>query len=133
MPNKFQFTPDLETGNSIVDNEHRSLIAAANRLVDACSTGAGKDEVAKSLRFLLDYTQSHFAHEEELMLAADYSGYQEHRDFHENFKQRTIVVASEILQEEIGSAAVMKIVNQMNILVGHIKSGDKAMAIALRE
>ena len=33
---KYELTKDLETGNRIIDNEHRELLNAVNALLDAC-------------------------------------------------------------------------------------------------
>lgn len=38
---KYELTKDLETGNRIIDNEHRELLNAVNALLDACSAGQG--------------------------------------------------------------------------------------------
>lgn len=36
---RYEFTKRLETGNSIIDTEHKELILAVNKLLDACSKG----------------------------------------------------------------------------------------------
>ena len=41
---KYELTKELETGNSIIDSEHRELFAAINRLMDACSVGNGSSD-----------------------------------------------------------------------------------------
>ena len=33
----YQITPDLLTGNTIIDGEHRQLFDAINALLDACA------------------------------------------------------------------------------------------------
>lgn len=40
----YQITPDLLTGNTIIDGEHRQLFDAINALLDACAQG--KDVVS---------------------------------------------------------------------------------------
>ena len=32
----YEFTKKLETGNAVIDKEHRELIEAVNKLLDAC-------------------------------------------------------------------------------------------------
>ena len=39
----YNYTPDLETGNAKIDEQHKELIAAINNLLDACSKGKGRD------------------------------------------------------------------------------------------
>ena len=36
---KYEFTKQLETGNASIDKEHRELIQAVNKLLEACSRG----------------------------------------------------------------------------------------------
>ena len=60
---KYELTKDLETGNAIIDSEHRQLFNAINQLMDACSSGQGRTKIESTLRFLLDYVDKHFAHE----------------------------------------------------------------------
>ena len=63
---KYELTKDLETGNAIIDQEHRELFRAVNSLMDACSKGQGRAALEPTMKFLLDYVNKHFSHEEEL-------------------------------------------------------------------
>lgn len=51
---KYELTKDLETGNAIIDSEHRQLFNAINQLMDACSSGQGRAKIESTLRFLQD-------------------------------------------------------------------------------
>jgi methyl-accepting chemotaxis protein len=57
----------MSAGFEDIDAEHQELIAMINRLHAACLEGAGNGEIEKMLKFLGEYVQHHFAHEEELM------------------------------------------------------------------
>ena len=46
---KYELTKDLETGNRIIDNEHRELLNAVNALLDACSAGKGRAQVSSTV------------------------------------------------------------------------------------
>ena len=61
---KYELTPDLMTGNQLVDREHKELLEAVNRLMDACSEGKGREKSAEVFRYLLSYVDKHFADEE---------------------------------------------------------------------
>ena len=84
---KYELTKDLETGNRIIDNEHRELLNAVNALLDACSAGKGRAQVSSTVKFLNDYVDRHFAHEEQLQKQSGYPGYEAHHAFHEKYKQ----------------------------------------------
>ena len=38
---KYELTKDLETGNAVIDSEHRQLFKAVNDMMDACAAGPG--------------------------------------------------------------------------------------------
>lgn len=84
----YTFTKDLETGNPLIDSEHRQLIDAVNNLLAACSTGKGRAELANTAKFLQDYTAKHFGDEEKLQLQNQYPDYVNHRRYHEEFKKK---------------------------------------------
>lgn len=68
----YVWSKDLETGNAMIDSQHKELIEAINALLAACATGKGRAEVAKTTKFLYDYTSKHFGDEEALQLRYKY-------------------------------------------------------------
>lgn len=125
---------DLATGVDKVDDQHKELFARINRLLDACMSGKGVDEVNNTLDFLMRYVVEHFETEEAAMRRAHYAGYDVHRRLHANFRAEVEKMAHEIRAEGIGRAAVVK-VNQTVVawLNDHIRKADRVMAQALRE
>ena len=75
--------------NDEMDDEHRKIMSALNRL--HCLEREGIDEpVVKSiLQDLLHYTEKHCAHEEALMVQWKYDGYETQRTVHQQMIQRT--------------------------------------------
>lgn len=129
----YQFTKDLETGNASIDSEHRQLIQAINDLLKACSSGKGRDELAKTTRFLSDYTAKHFAHEEMLQKQSKYPDYINHRRYHENFKKVVADLCGRLDKE----GPTIALVGQVNTaiagwLVNHIKQEDTKLAAHLK-
>ena len=80
---RYEFTKDLETGNQMIDREHRELIQAVNKLLAACSEGKGRASMDETIKFLNNYVNQHFSHEEQLQKRTSYPGYAAHRAFHE--------------------------------------------------
>lgn len=129
----YQFTKDLETGNALIDSEHRQLIQAINDLLDACSQGRGRDKLAQTAKFLYDYTSKHFADEEKLQQQYKYPEYPQHRQYHEAFK-KTVAEFNRKLEEQ-GPTVVL--VGEINMalagwLINHIKQEDKKLAAFIR-
>lgn len=128
-----EFTKDLETGNPLIDQEHRELIDAINKLLDACRKGQGRNEIAKTAQFMQSYTAKHFSDEERLQVQSRYPEYVKHRGYHEAFK-KTI---AELVQKVSTQGASVALVGELNTtlagwLINHIKVEDKKLAAYLR-
>ncbi len=76
--------PEYAVGHGKIDEEHRTLLDAMNRLHEVADQGQDKAEVAKLLNFLRDYTVTHFSMEEALMLRHNYPGASAHFAAHAN-------------------------------------------------
>lgn len=57
----------MGTGVASIDAQHQELIAMINRLHVACLEQRGQEEIRSMMRFLAEYVQRHFRHEEEIM------------------------------------------------------------------
>ena len=124
----FAWTPDLETGNTIIDSEHKTLISAVNTLLDACGQGKGRQELVSSVDFLLSYTKTHFAHEEQLQTQYNYPDIVAHKIWHKSFIAAISELAS-TLKVEGATIALLGAVNmKTSILITHIKREDVKLA-----
>jgi hemerythrin len=124
----FTFTKDLETGNVQIDNEHRQLIKAADDLIEACSHGKGRQEIGNAVEFLANYTKTHFAHEEELMVKFKFPDYNTHKNWHQAYVKE-IEAASVKLKAEGATIALVAEVNaKIGQLITHIKTFDVKLA-----
>jgi len=57
----------FETGNVVIDNDHKALIAQINALEAALKAGTAKEQLAPMIGFLNKYVRDHFAREEGIM------------------------------------------------------------------
>jgi hemerythrin len=124
----YAWTPELLTENNAIDDQHRQLIKALNDLLDASRSGKGRDEVKKTLNFLVKYTAQHFADEEALQLEYEYPERENHKRLHTAFTG----VAMKMTQEyrcNPSDALIDQIISVIGQWVtNHIKSEDKVMA-----
>lgn len=125
----YQFTRELETGNTVIDSEHRQLIEAINNLLSACGAGKGRVEVERTIEFLCDYTDKHFSHEEQLQQKYQYPDYINHKRYHQEFKKVVAGIKDDLYKQ--GPTVVM--VGKVNTaiagwLINHIKREDKKVA-----
>ncbi|MGD9568586.1 MAG: bacteriohemerythrin [Sedimentibacter sp.] len=129
----YSWDKTLETGNMVIDEQHKSIIEAINNLLDACSKGKGRSELESTLKFLQDYVVKHFNDEEKLQIKSNYPDYKAHKEKHEAFKK----TVNEIVQEFNNTGASIQLVAKVNSsvagwLITHIKSEDKKVAAHIK-
>ena len=61
---KIEWDKSLATGIKSIDYEHKMLIERLNAVIEAIDNSQGEGAIAKTLDFLLDYTNFHFSNEE---------------------------------------------------------------------
>lgn len=120
---------DLETGNAMIDQQHKQLIQCINDLLDACSQGKGRDKIIETMEFLQSYTKKHFADEEALQRRSGYPDFTNHKRYHETFKK----TVNDIMAEMKVSGPTVALVAKVNTsiaswFVNHIKTQDTKVA-----
>lgn len=129
----YTWSKELETGNASIDVQHKELIEAINKLLEACSKGQGRAEIEKTTKFLSDYTAKHFSDEEKLQLQFKYPDYKNHKQYHEGFKQVVRDISGQLTKE--GPTVVL--VGKVNASIGgwllnHIKKEDVKVAAHIK-
>ena len=89
----FEWQSKYGTGVGSVDAQHQTLFAAAEELYVAMSTGQGKAAVGRTLDRLVQYTATHFAHEERLMRLNDYPDLAAHKVQHDRLTAQVLAVS----------------------------------------
>ena len=129
----YTFTPDLQTGNAVIDAEHKELIAAINGLLEACAQGKGRQTLATTTKFLYDYTAKHFDHEEKLQRESRFPDYLSHKRSHDDFKKTVLELSKEIERDGATISMVGKVNSNVGAwLMNHIKVQDVKVAAHLR-
>ena len=130
---KYKLTMDLLTGYKLIDNQHKQLFEAVNRLMDACSKGKGRDQIQETVNFLGDYVMKHFGDEERLQTRSNYPGYTSHKQFHDGYRRQLAEVAQMLVQEGPTVKALGELNRIVAILITHIRTEDKRMAKFVQE
>ena len=129
----YEVTPDLVTGNNLIDSEHRQLFAAVNDLMDACSRGEGRAKIENTVRFLIDYVAKHFRDEEDLQVRSKYPAYPTHKVFHDGYRRQLSDPARELLQQGPTVKALGDLNRVVGVLVSHIRPEHKRRARHVKE
>jgi hemerythrin len=124
----FAWTPDLATGNALLDNQHKELFLAANALFAACQIGREKREIERTMSFLRDYTSRHFAAEEMLQKKYNYPEYLAHKRLHDDFTGVTRELAEKLSQAGPTDDLIGEVYTAIGEwLINHIRSEDIKM------
>lgn len=127
-----EWSPELEVGVPVVDEQHRGLVVLINRLHEINVGERPLAEMDGIFTELVAYTKTHFSTEEALMRRYGFARSAEHQAEHRKF----VKVLSEFRAKyEGGQSAVSVVV--LNFLRGwlgnHILESDKQLVRALTD
>lgn len=124
----------LKLGIPSVDEQHRRLVEILNQLDEAVAIGNEPRRIPELIDALIEYTQYHFKHEEQLMQDAHYDRrkYAEHQVEHEAFIQR-VKQSKEDATHSPDTVSNYLIDFLVKWLMDHILFSDKQMALELTQ
>ncbi len=124
-----QWSKDMEIGHHQVDREHKQLVEKINEFYHACNEGTASEEALNILRFLKQYTVSHFAHEEKLQEASNYPEIARHKELHRQFVLSVEEIEHKLKTEGVSVSLVVEINQKIGFwLINHIKREDRKLA-----
>ena len=98
---KLQWDDSLSVGIKLIDRQHKQWIDHFNHAADAVASQQGVLQINKTLGFLIDYTETHFATEEKHMAANNYAGIDDHKAKHDELR-RTLADLVQDFEEDGG-------------------------------
>ena len=115
----------LLVGIPKIDAQHRKLIGAIDSLMDACAKRQGREQIDKTLSFVVAYTKEHFADEEKLQAEHAYPGLAAHKRLHAQFLSAVSALVSEYEQTGPSIALVGKLNKSLvDWVINHIGTED---------
>lgn len=121
----FEWKNDYSVGISEIDEQHKALVGFLNDSYEAMKAGKGKDTLDSVLKNLVEYTQIHFATEENLMKKHRFPDYETHKEKHEKMTARVMELKHQFDSGKISSP--IQITNFLkDWLSKHIMVTDKA-------
>ena len=125
-----QWSPTLETGIDVIDQQHKRIVDYINALRIAQVKG-DRGAVAKTIDDVIDYTQSHFGFEEALMEDAGYPLLNAHKRVHELFIRRVAVLNQRFKSGEDIAQDLHNVLARW--LITHIQTEDRHYVGAVKE
>ena len=115
----------LSVGIDVIDNQHRRIVEYINEL-DAAIAQKDRDSISLVLSELVDYTMTHFAFEESIMIDGGYPFADAHKKVHEAFASQVRQFQARFSQ---GQDISKRLRAELQIwLFNHIKRDDKDYA-----
>lgn len=118
------WSDSLSVGVTLFDDDHKKLVALANKLHESITVGAQQTVLAPILKELVNYTVFHFGHEEGMMLQYAYPEYQNHKKEHDALVAKVQDYYDQVMQGKT-SISLSLIGFLKDWLVNHIMGSDK--------
>ena len=124
-----QWTDDLSVNVAQIDDEHRMLFKYVRDFQTAVLDGSGNRQLNRVFELLLQYTETHFSHEEILMRESDYPGLEDHATLHDKLTRQVMQLRRDrriILPDNVFDFL-------SDWLITHINEHDRAFATYLKD
>ncbi|HWR18539.1 MAG TPA: bacteriohemerythrin [Clostridia bacterium] len=120
------WNPLLSIGVGKIDKQHEELFQKAEALFEAGKNGKSKEYIGELLKFLGDYTVTHFKDEEAYMAAIGYPNLAQQKQQHMGFVEHFMSIKEEY---EKSGGNILLILNANKLIIDwltqHISVEDK--------
>lgn len=128
-----EWRDSLSIGVEAIDNQHKELLRRFDRLLNACQSGQGVNELKKLQDFLEEYVRTHFADEEALQRNRRFPGYEAHIAEHRYFIDQITRLKAETENEGVAIHHVIETNNMLlKWLLNHISKVDAQLGLFLK-
>lgn len=125
-----EWSESYNIGIDVIDNQHRQILDYINALEEIRGTSQ-RDRIREVLNDLIDYTQSHFSFEENLLEQVSYQYLPSHRCIHELFVKRLNDYRLKFEKGESIENDLYRLLSKW--LINHIQHDDQDYVDAVRD
>ena len=129
---QLEWNQEWESGNSVIDNQHRELVKLGNELVYAGFGGAAKEEIEARLDEFLNHVVHHFNCEELILNETNYSRAKEHSKIHKLIIADALRLKDGYLEGKLKPTAFFSFIVD-DVIVGHMIKEDVGFFPVVRE
>ena len=126
-----EWSEKFNIGIDVIDNQHRQILDYINALEKIRATGAAREQIKDVFDDLIDYTQSHFSFEENLLAQVNYQFLPSHRSIHELFVKRLNDYRQRFDNGESVEDDLHRLLSKW--LINHIQHDDQDYIDAVRD
>lgn len=102
-----QWSEKMSVGNATIDQQHKTLIDMINTVYDAMGRGKGDNVLSETMKKLVQYTKSHFAHEEKYMQQMGYPEFEQHQRIHRELTKKVQDICQKISEGQYYSSVTL--------------------------
>jgi hemerythrin-like metal-binding protein len=114
---KIEWSDTLSVGVLMFDTEHKKLVSIINKLDDAMRQGQGNALIGQVLKELINYTKTHFTHEERVMQQHKYPGLDVQVKEHKGFVDKIVS-----MEQDLASGKALMSLSVSNFVSAWIKN-----------
>jgi hemerythrin-like metal-binding protein len=119
-----EWNREYSVGIQSIDLQHQKLFEMINELYNAMRAGNVAQVVPAILKRLETYCREHFAHEENMMLRAEYPDYSRHKHEHAKLLERALTLGNDFNESRVvRSLTLLTLLKEWT--QRHILSSDK--------
>lgn len=113
-----------ESGNAVIDAQHRDLFEKANGLLVAVMNGHGKDDIRPLLDDLMASNRTHFRTEESIFAASPFPGANRHAAIHYSLETRAAELAAQYAADALVPGELFQFL-AYEVIARHILGEDR--------
>lgn len=128
-PIKFQIVrlhwkEEYESGNLLIDSQHRHLFTCSNELLNAIITGQTDKIVLDSAKNLLTHTVQHFFEEEKIIYESEFSEVKNHCNIHRQLEKKMSQTIAHFKKDKVHVGELFSFLVK-DVILGHMVLEDK--------
>jgi hemerythrin-like metal-binding protein len=131
-----KWNDSYSVGSKFIDGQHQALFKAVNDMYDAVNAGQpDRQQVTRCMKFLAEYTRTHFSDEENWLRENNYPCLEQHLAEH-----RQLIQQIEMFAQRIANGGLDKIAENdlIQFLVGgwlldHIVASDSKYSLFIKD
>lgn len=120
---KVDWDSKTNSGCSIIDDEHKSILERCNVIVETALEQSSIDETLRNVEYLIREMEQHFVDEIEILKRAKYPDVEKHQRIHDALLKKTKVLLEKTASREVNAVEFFSFL-LLTVVEGHFKNED---------
>ncbi len=120
---ELHWSKEWESGNKIIDDQHRELLELTNRLIFYSLSNVEFEKVDRQVDMLLQRVEQHFNYENHILFNMGYSDQKRHSIIHKTLLAEALKRKEAYHKNELKLSAFLSFITD-DVIIGHIKDED---------